>query len=111
MTKAKIATIATAIAISIATTASADQFSECMIREMEAEAGTTMNRAQRMALGSQAELMGDNFRDLMKQKRMNAPQAIEFFRRVATEAGIMDEGVAYILLFSMACSNHLDADT
>ena len=107
--KKTIAAISLALtAATAATTATADQFSECLVNEAEAEAGATMNRAQRFSLESQAELLGENFREVMKRQGMTAPQSIEFFRRLATKEGIMDEGVAYILMFSMTCAKHLD---
>ena len=100
---------ATVLAIvGVATTATADQFSECLINEAEAEVGATMSRTQRFVLQSQAELLGENFREIMEQQGMTAMQSIELFRRFATKEGMMDEGMAYVFIFSMTCAKHLD---
>ena len=100
---------ATALAISAAATAAtADQFSECLVNEAEAEVGANMSRAQKFVLQSQAELLGENFREIMEQQGMTAMQSIELFRRFATKEGMMDEGMAYVFIFSMTCAKHLD---
>jgi hypothetical protein len=98
---------ATALAIA-ATAATADQFSDCLINEAEAEVGVTMSRAQRFVLESQSELLGENFREIMEQQGVTAMQSIELFRRFATKEGMMDEGMAYVFIFSMTCAKHLD---
>ena len=100
---------ATALAIAAAATAAtADQFSECLVNEAEAEAVGTMSRAQKFALESQAELLGENYRAIMEQQGMTAMQSIELFRRLATKEGMMNEGMAYVFIFSMTCAKHLD---
>ena len=99
---------ATALAIAAATAATADQFSDCLINEAEAEVGVTMSRAQKFALESQAELLGENYRAIMEQQGMTAMQSIELFRRLATKEGMMNEGMAYVFIFSMTCAKHLD---
>ena len=98
---------ATALAIA-ATAATADQFSDCLINEAEAEVGVTMSRAQRFVLESQSELLGENFREIMEQQGVTAMQSIELFQRFATKEGLMDEGMAYVFIFSKACANHLE---
>ena len=99
---------ATALAIAAATAATADQFSDCLINEAEAEVGVTMSRAQRFVLESQSELLGENFREIMEQQGVTAMQSIELFQRFATKEGLMDEGMAYVFIFSKACANHLE---
>ena len=105
--KKTIAAISLAIAAA-ATAATADQFSECLVNEAEAEVGANMSRAQRFVLQSQAELLGENYRAIMEQQGMTAMQSIELFRRLATKEGMMNEGMAYVFIFSMACAKHLD---
>jgi len=67
-----------------------------------------MSRAQKFALESQAELLGENYRAIMEQQGITAMQSIELFRRLATKEGMMNEGMAYVFMFSMTCAEHLD---